>query len=301
MSKSSTRQCDIFTRGSKTTKPAKPAALLNPLSNSDANMVNITEVLDELKALRSDFGTKLDNINTKLTGMTNALTALEGKVTEIKQDVLTNTARVDEAETRIDQTERSMEEVESALEMATKRIAFLEAKTDDLENRGRRKNLRIFGLKEGAEGVQTLLTFVTDMLPQWLGLPPDRTFALERVHRTLADRKPNQNRAVLVRFLNFQEKEFVYRQARKSEIKHDGARITFAQDLSAETLRTQREFHPVIKLFAEMNAFRGFLYNPCRIRILYNKKICTFSTPQEAEEFYKTLPRQAAATEEPSE
>ncbi|KAE8288354.1 hypothetical protein D5F01_LYC12223 [Larimichthys crocea] len=128
-----------------------------------------------------------------------------------------------------------MEKVETALESATKRITFLEAKTDDLENRGRRKNLRIFGLKEGAEGEQTLLNFVTDMLPKWLGLPPGKTFTLERVHRTLANRKPNQNRAVLVRFLNFQEKEFVYLEARKSEIKHDGAKITFAQDLSAET------------------------------------------------------------------
>lgn len=50
-----------------------------------------------------------------------------------------------------------------------------------------------------------------------------------------------------------------------------------------------------------MNAFRGFLHNPCGIRILYDKKIYIFSTPQDAEEFYKTLPRQAAATEEPSE
>lgn len=133
---SATRQCDIFTRGSKSSKPAKPTTPSSPLSNADASMVNITEVLNELKALRSDFGTKLDNINTGLTGMANALTALEGKVTEIKQDVSTNTARVEEAETRIDQAERSMEKVETALESATKRITFLEAKTDDLENRG---------------------------------------------------------------------------------------------------------------------------------------------------------------------
>lgn len=301
MSKSSARQCDIFTRGSKTTKPTKPITPSSPLANTDASMVNITEVLNELKALRSDFGTKLDTINTKLTGMANALTALEGKVTDIKQDVLTNTARVEEAETRIDQTERSMEKVEAALESATKRITFLEAKTDDLENRGRRKNLRIFGLKEGVEGEQTLLNFVTDILPKWLALPPEKTFTLERVHRTLANKKPNQNRAVLVRFLNFQEKEFVYREARKSEIKHDGAKITFAQDLSAETVRIRREFHPVIKLFADINAFRGFLHNPCRIRILYDKKIYIFSTPQDAEEFYKTLPRQATVTEGSSE
>lgn len=57
----------------------------------------------------------------------------------------------------------------------------------DLENRGRRKNLCIFGLKEGVVGEQTLLNFVTDMLPKWLGLPPEKTFTLERVHCTLAN------------------------------------------------------------------------------------------------------------------
>lgn len=35
-----------------------------------------------------------------------------------------------------------------------KRISYLEAKTDDLENWGRRKNLRLFGLREGTEGQQ---------------------------------------------------------------------------------------------------------------------------------------------------
>lgn len=159
------------------------------------------------------------------------------------------------------------------MEAATKRITFLEAKTDDLENRGRRKNLRIFGLKEGAEGDQTLLNFMMDMLPKWLELPPEKSFILERVHRTLASGKPNQNRVVLVRFQNFQDKELVYRMTRKLEVKHDGTKITFAQDLSAETIRVRRGFHPIIQLFVNINAFRGFLHNPCRLRIFYNRKM----------------------------
>ncbi len=75
-------------------------------------------------------------------------------------------------------------------------------KTDDLENHGRRKNVHVFGLKEGAEGKRTLLDFLHDMLPQWLGLEPDKSFTLERVHRTLAT--PNQNRTELIGFLKFQ-------------------------------------------------------------------------------------------------
>lgn len=125
-------------------------SLLSPPSNTDANMAIITEVLCELKSLQSDFGTKLDNIDTRLTGMANALTALEGKVSEIKQNVLTNTAHIKEAETRIDMTERELEKAKTALVSATKRITLHEAKTDDLENRGRRKKPAYLRLMRGS-------------------------------------------------------------------------------------------------------------------------------------------------------
>ncbi|CAI5686474.1 unnamed protein product [Oreochromis niloticus] len=278
---SSVKQCEIFTRRRKT--GATPST-----SDTDANMASIVEVLDELKSLRSDFGAKLDSIDVRLTGMASAVTALEGKVSEVKQDILNQGAHIEEAEARIAEVESTLEKTETSLNSAIKQIALLEAKTDDLENCRRRKNLRIFGIKEGAEGQQSLFDFINIMLPKWLGLAPDKSFTLERVHRTLASGKPNQGRAVLVRFLKFQEKELVYREARKQQITHDG------QDLSVETVRIRRGFHPVVKRFIDINAFRGFQHNPCRLRILYGGKIHLFSTPQEAEEFYKNLPKETA-------
>lgn len=126
--------------------------------------------------------------------------------------------------------------MQDALASATKRVAYLESKTEDLENEGRRKNLRLLGLHEQAEGNKSLFNFVNNMLPRWLGYP-DKTFTLERIHCMLAPAKPDQNRAVLVRFLKFQEKEFVYRETRQCEIMHDGIKLSFSQDLSAVTVR----------------------------------------------------------------
>lgn len=57
-----------------------------------------------------------------------------------------------------------MEKMEATLESAIKRIIYLESKTDDLENRGGRKNLRQFGAQEGAEGQQSLFDFINGML-----------------------------------------------------------------------------------------------------------------------------------------
>lgn len=284
---SSVKQCEIFSRKRKTATKTTPS----PTCGADANMASIAEVLEELKSLRSDFGVKLDSIDERLTGMASAMTALETKVSEVKQDLLNQAAHMEEAEARIAKVESSLEKVETSVTSAMKRILLLEAKTDDLENRGRRKNLRVFGIREGAEGRQPLFDFISNMLPKWLELPPDKSFTLERVHRTLSSGKPNQGRAVLIRFLKFPEKEFVYREARKRDIIQDGAKITFAQDLSAETVRIRRGFHPVVKLFVDIGAFRGFQHNPCKLRILHGGKIHLFSTPQEAEKFYKTLPK----------
>ncbi|KAI4827275.1 hypothetical protein KUCAC02_030684 [Chaenocephalus aceratus] len=165
------------------------------------------------------------------------MVALESKVTELKRDVSSNSTRINEAEGRIHHAEKTLEKTEAALDSVNKRIAYLESKTDDLENRCRRKNLRLFGIREGAEGQQTLLNFVNDMLTRWLELTP---LTLERVHHTLASGKPNQHRAVIVCFLKFQEKEFVYRESRRRDITHDG-------DLRFNTVTSSEKFYKSIK------------------------------------------------------
>lgn len=150
--------------------------------------------------------------------------------------------------------------------------------------------MRIIGVREGAEGRQPLIDFVTEKLPTWLGLPPQKTFTLERVHCTLATAQPGKHRAILVRFLKCQE--FVYRETRKHRITHEGQEIKFVQDLAAETLRIRNGFQPIIPKFIEINAFRGFSYNPCRLRVLHGGKINLFFTLREAEKFYAHLPHE---------
>lgn len=291
------KQCEIFTRRRKPSSNPTPlkntsvsSANAKATSSADTTkMAGIEEVLSELRSMRYDFGGRLDGIDQRLSNMSTTLTALESGLTATKQDVAANTARIEQAEARIAATETIQEETDTDLKSALRRISFLEAKTEDLENRSRRKNLRIFGLREGIEGRRPLMEYVTEKLPTWLGLPQEKVFTLERAHCTLATAGPGQNRAVLVRFLKSQEKEFVLREARKRQILHEGQRITFAQDLSAETVRVRKGFHPVLKGFININAFRGFQYNPCKLRILHGGKIHLFAKPEEAEEFYNQI------------
>ncbi|KAI4796014.1 hypothetical protein KUCAC02_029495 [Chaenocephalus aceratus] len=126
-----------------------------------------------------------------------------------------------------------LKKTEAALDSVNNRIACLESKTDDLENRAEEKNLRLVYEKE-PRGQQTLLNFVNDMLTRRLELTPDRALTLERSSSHASVGEPNQHRAVIVRLSKFQEKEFVYRESRRRDITRDGGKISFVQDLSAE-------------------------------------------------------------------
>lgn len=147
-------------------------------------------------------------------------------------------------------------------------------------NRRRRRNLRLFGLKEGAEGTQQLTDFIQDMLPKWLSLGPDGAPVLERAHCTLATAGPNRHRAILIRFWKFQDKEMVYHLSLQKKIQHDGANLAFVQDFSAKTMRQRNEFNRARQLFTEMEIFHRFCINPCRLRGVYNGKIQLFSKPK---------------------
>lgn len=98
-------------------------------------------------------------------------------------------------------------------------VEQLQAKVDDLVNR---KNLRIIGLPEKAEGNEPLTTFLQKMLPVWLQLPVDfPAVEIERAHRAPLPSQSTPSapqRSVIVHFLCFPVKEAVLQAAKKSQL-----------------------------------------------------------------------------------
>lgn len=69
----------------------------------------------------------------------------------------------------------------------------METKLTDLEGRSRRDNVRLFGVKEGAEdGMASVISFAEDLLMKGLELPPTTTLNIERAHRALAPKPPTE-------------------------------------------------------------------------------------------------------------
>lgn len=114
---------------------------------------------------------KFDQINTHF--LSGNVLALENALTKIDARVKVNLDRLDEAERSVQWLESAVSVAERALDLANKKSSLLEVKTNDLENRGRRKNVVLINLPEKAEGTQPPLHLY---LHEWLNLHTERPF-----------------------------------------------------------------------------------------------------------------------------
>ena len=131
-----------------------------------------------------------------------------------------------------------------------KLIKHLKDKTDDLENRSRRSNIRILNLPEQAEGQDTV-GFLEKFIPHILGNDNFTSpVTLERAHRI--GKKSDRPRPLIAKFLNFRDKEKVLRLARsKGEMTYENKKISFYPDYSADLQRRRDEFLDVKRMLRE--------------------------------------------------
>ncbi|KAJ4948792.1 hypothetical protein JOQ06_020315 [Pogonophryne albipinna] len=123
----------------------------------------------------------------------------------------------------------------------------LQEKTDDLENRGRRCNLRIIGVPEGLE---------------------------------------KGNPTQFIAGLLHEEKERIQRLIRqKGRLEFQGKQILIFPDYSADLSRRRAAFSEVKELLRKEEGVRYGLLYPARLRISFNGQTKMFENPQAAKDF----------------
>ncbi|GAA6098394.1 uncharacterized protein LOC113020645 [Tachysurus ichikawai] len=208
--------------------------------NTAESPLDMSLILLEIKAN----GSRLDRINSRLEGIANSVSCLQNSFAALTERVTGAKTRLDEAEWRISCAEDSAATAEGQLTRLKETVYQLQAKIDDLENRGHRKNLKIVGLPEKSEGSGSLSAFLRDMIPKWLDLPFDfPALDIERAHRspTFTSNNPNSApRSILVRFLWFTDKEEILKVALKKTVTHNGSVLRFYSDVSGPAAETPR-------------------------------------------------------------
>lgn len=95
-----------------------------------------------------------------ITDMNVAVDAMQTSFVGFKQDILAKAKRRTEAQERLGVAEDDLHSVKN---MQTD--SFLESRTEHLENRARRNNLRLVGLPENTEKSQPMTEYIQQMLP----------------------------------------------------------------------------------------------------------------------------------------
>uniref|UniRef100_A0A096M225 L1 transposable element RRM domain-containing protein n=1 Tax=Poecilia formosa TaxID=48698 RepID=A0A096M225_POEFO len=194
-------------------------------------------MLTELRKFREESGIAQRDILESQTRM-------EVSIGEIKK-------RIDTLEERLNTAEERQERV---LAYLLKKDARLIAKLDDIENRMRRNNTRVYGIKEDSEGKE-IIPFITDFF-KVLMLPEGTDICIERAHRATAPKpKPaTPPRSIIVRFLDFNVKQMVLQHAWKQrDVEFRGNKVYFDLCTSTEVQRKRKQVREVIKKLKEQH------------------------------------------------
>lgn len=179
--------------------------------------------------------------------------ALRGELTGIKEEVAEATSRISTIESDAATLRQDITNLQVAREEVTDQVAQLHLLIDDLENRNRRRNIRIRGLPEATRQTDLKAT-VTAIFNNCLERPPETPIAIDRVHRTLGPRGPTEDRPrdVLCCLHNYSVKEDILQRAWiRGHVDFDGAQIALLPDVSRRTLQMRRCMKPLLEKLSE--------------------------------------------------
>ncbi|KAK7915820.1 hypothetical protein WMY93_011581 [Mugilogobius chulae] len=157
---------------------------------------------------------------------------ISGKLDRLGDRIEAVEQRVSDLEDTAEATAPRLDSLESTLKKAVERL-------ENYENQIRRQNIKIIGLKEGAEGTNPRM-FFEKWIPEVLNMEMQgRRLEIERVHRLGPPPESHGRRAprpVLIKLRDYTDKERILRTARiKGDgIKVDDQAVFFYQDFSAD-------------------------------------------------------------------
>lgn len=213
----------------------------------------------------------------KLNSIQSATRAVEAKLSNIA-------TRLNNVESRID----FLEDAHQALETNP---PATQSEVEILENRSRWNNLRFVGFPEGCEGPDTL-AFLRKVIPQMLNIDLQGDLEIDRAHRTLARRRPDDQppRPIVACFLRFQDKERIAEAARKmGKVHWDKHHIMVFPDYSKLVTEKRAAFNQCKRLLHERRIKFSVMY-PAVLSLRTADGRREFTDPKKALEFIRSLP-----------
>lgn len=222
--------------------------------------------------------------NHALSSLTVQFESFQEDIGHVRRDIQKVAERTTRIETRISDLEDQFVPTQATVRKHSQLIAALLAKTDDLENRSRRNNVRLIGVPEKIEGANP-----SEYFESWLRNTFEKgtltpLFAVERAHRVpLRPLPPGAPpRPVLVKLLHFRDRDAILRRARDlTDVMLNGCRVSFYPDFSAEVQKRRMQFMDVKKRLRALSLPYAMLY-PAKLRVAALDTTQFFESPKDA-------------------
>lgn len=201
----------------------------------------------QISGLRTELKSDLDAFKADIKQEMNTLKHdINQQLTATKLAVQEQSGKLEEAQKRIEGMETWSAAANDALRQSLTEQRKMIDKINDLESRGKRNNLRIYGVLEGEEGSSTI-TFVEKLLRSEKLIDEGTDPQIQRAHRSLGPR-PGPHappRSIIVNFLEFKIKETVLRNAWRKKIFIRDKLIAFDNDYTAAVVQQRRAYKHV--------------------------------------------------------
>lgn len=252
----------------------------------------------QISGLRTELKSDLDAFKADMKQEMNTLKHdINQQLTVTKLAVQEQSEKLEEAQNRIGGLETWSTAANDTLKQLLKEQKKMSDKINDLESRGRRNNLRIYGVREGEEGNSTT-TFVENLLRSEKLISEGTDPQIQRAHRSLGP-KPTADappRSIIVNFLEFKIKETVLKNAWQKKILIRDKPITFDHDYTTAVVQQRRAYkHIKSALKAKGIRFQSPFTN---LRIHWDTGPRLYHTPAEA---LREMRNQGIEVEEPQD
>ncbi len=170
----------------------------------------------------------------------------------------------------------------------------LTEKMTDMEDRGRRNNVRLVGLPEGAKG-SNAAGFLRVNLSKWIPSLRGRDIEIDRAHHVYdGGRGSDRPRTLIFRVLRWHDRSEILKGARQPypvKCAQNNVTLIFFPDFSPATAIRRKAFGLVLKKMTALG-LQSFLIYPVVIKLRHKGEQKSFDSPQKAEDFISSLSQQ---------
>lgn len=266
----------------KKDKPLKPRLASSLVMASED--IPVDQHVSSMEDLKNMQDTVLKTINTWFD-------LLDEKFTSLQSSHNSLVTQMDEIDETVSDHEAHLQSMETAINKLRKENPFLRAKTNYLEGRSRRSNVKFVGIPEGEEKGH-LTEFISTLIPKLLGETHfPKPVIVECTHRSQQP-KPAEGasspaarpRTIITWVHHYQEREAIIRLAWQQSLKYGTHKVFIFPDYTTEVMEQRPGFREAMTVLRELKIKHSLRF-PVKLHFQHNGLQRIFTSPKEAMTF----------------